>query len=39
MLYNYIINQQMHIYKHVQSHNITLHHHVPVTAATSIGAF
>jgi BarA-like signal transduction histidine kinase len=31
VLCTYIINQQMHIYKHVQSHIIILHQHVSVT--------
>jgi len=33
MLYTYIMNQQMHIYKYVQLH-IILHQHVSVTLMT-----
>ena len=31
-----MINQQMHIYKYVQSHTISFHQHVSVTLVTII---
>ena len=34
MLYTYITNQQMHIYKYVQLQNIILHQHVSTTLMT-----
>jgi len=36
MFYTYVINQQMHIYKCVQSHVIILNQHVSVTSLTII---
>jgi len=36
MFYNYKINQQMHIYKYVQSHIVIIHQHVSTTAVTII---
>ena len=34
MLYNYMISQQIHIYKHALSHTIILHQHVAATLMT-----
>jgi len=31
VLHTHIMNQQMHIYKHINSHIIILHQHVSVT--------
>jgi len=34
--YTYMINQQLHIFKYVQSYIIILHRHVVVTTVTTI---